>query len=450
MKCTLIGMGCGGAHLTQAAQAALAEADLVIGAQRVLEMVHDTGEARSMQDAVRGVSKGAGGVVTMHAERVAEYRPTEIAAILRERAADVTSACVLYSGDSGFYSGAAGLLPLLENMDDMVVRVLPGISSLQEFAALLGESWQDWRLCSAHGADCDPVYEVMQGRSVFFLTSGAAGPRTLCTALAEAGLGTLEVAVGENLGGDAVQVWKGTAAECSTRDYAALNVMRVAAAPRYPQRTPGIPDEAFVRGRGSAIAQQAVDGQGAEMQRDVRAQGSAMRQIPMTKQEVRAAILAKLAVTPDDVCWDIGAGTGSVSVELALQARSAWAVEQKAEAVELIRQNRERFGAWNLHVVAGTAPEALAELPRPDVVFIGGSSGQLEAILQAAVAANPAARICVSAIALETLQQAMTCLERLGCTPSVTQIAVSRTRGVGSLHLLMAQNPVFLITGERS
>lgn len=435
MKCTLIGMGCGGAHLTQAAQAALAEADLLIGAQRVLEMVHDTGEARSMQDAVRGVSKGAGGVVTMHAERVAEYRPMEIATMLQERAAEVAHACVLYSGDSGFYSGAAGLLPLLENRDDMEVRVLPGISSLQEFAALLGEAWQDWRLCSAHGADCDPVYEVMQGRSVFYLTSGTAGPRTLCTALAEAGLGALEVAVGENLGGDAAQVWKGSAAECSTRDYAALNVMRVAAAPRYPQRTPGIPDEAFVRGETSASAQRSVDGQ-----------GTAMRQIPMTKQEVRAAILSKLAVTPNDVCWDIGAGTGSVSVELALQARSAWAVEQKAEAVELIRQNRERFGAWNLHVVAGTAPEALAELPRPDVVFIGGSSGQLEAILQAAVAANPAARICVSAIALETLQQAVHGLEQLGYTPAVTQIAVSQTRAAGELHMLLAQNPVFLIT----
>lgn len=393
MKCTLIGMGCGARQLTAEASEAIHTAQLLIGAKRLLELLPDTG-----------------------AQKIPEYRPQEIVSLLHTHPAE--ECCVLYSGDSGFYSGAAGLLPLLEGME---VRVLPGISSLQAFAAQLGEPWQEWNLCSAHGAACDPVQAVMQGKKAFFLTSGAESPGELCAELTAAGLGTLQISVGENLGGDRMQIWHGTAAECTQRTFAPLNVMLADAAPRYQRRVAGIPDEEFLR-----------------------------EKVPMTKQEVRAAVLAKLAPTPEEVCWDVGAGTGSVSVELSYAAKNVWAVEQKPEAVELIRRNREKFCAWNLHVIEGTAPEAFAKLPMPDAVFVGGSGGQLREILNAAVQKNPQVRICVSAIALETLQGAVSALEQLGYAPEVTQLSVSRTRAAGSLHLLMAQNPVFLITGERT
>lgn len=393
MKCTLIGMGCGARQLTAEASEAIHTAQLLIGAKRLLELLPDTG-----------------------AQKIPEYRPQEIVSLLHTHPAE--KCCVLYSGDSGFYSGAAGLLPLLEGME---VRVLPGISSLQAFAAQLGEPWQEWNLCSAHGAACDPVQAVMQGKKAFFLTSGAESPGELCAELTAAGLGTLQISVGENLGGDRMQILHGTAAECTQRTFAPLNVMLADAAPRYQRRVAGIPDEEFLR-----------------------------EKVPMTKQEVRAAVLAKLAPTPEEVCWDVGAGTGSVSVELSYAAKNVWAVEQKPEAVELIRRNREKFCAWNLHVIEGTAPEAFAKLPMPDAVFVGGSGGQLREILNAAVQKNPQVRICVSAIALETLQGAVSALEQLGYAPEVTQLSVSRTRAAGSLHLLMAQNPVFLIMGERT
>lgn len=393
MKCTLIGMGCGARQLTAEASEAIHTAQLLIGAKRLLELLPDTG-----------------------AQKIPEYRPQEIVSLLHTHPAE--ECCVLYSGDSGFYSGAAGLLPLLEGME---VRVLPGISSLQAFAAQLGEPWQEWSLCSAHGAACDPVQAVMQGKKAFFLTSGAESPGELCAELTAAGLGTLQISVGENLGGDRMQIWHGTAAECTQRTFAPLNVMLADAAPRYQRRVAGIPDEEFLR-----------------------------EKVPMTKQEVRAAVLAKLAPAPEEVCWDVGAGTGSVSVELSYAAKNVWAVEQKPEAVELIRRNREKFCAWNLHVIEGTAPEAFAKLPMPDAVFVGGSGGQLREILNAAVQKNPQVRICVSAIALETLQGAVSALEQLGYAPEVTQLSVSRTRAAGSLHLLMAQNPVFLIMGERT
>ena len=169
----------------------------------------------------------------------------------------------------------------------------------------------------------------------------------------------------------------------------------------------------------------------------------------MTKQEVRAVILAKLAVKPSDLCWDIGAGTGSVSVELALQGKEVWAMEYRKDACELIKKNREKFCAWNLHLIQGKAPEALNGFPQPDKVFIGGSEGKLRPILRKAAESDSALRVCVSAITLETVGEAVEEMDALGLEPEVVQIAVSRTRRAGGKHLLLAQNPVFLITGGR-
>ena len=392
MKVTLIGMGCGPETLTAEASGALAEADLCVGAARLLGYLPESDAAR-----------------------IAEYRPGAICALLEEKAPE--RACVLLSGDSGFYSGAAKLIPLLREQG-VEVQTLPGVSSLQVLAATLGRPWQDWLLRSAHGTACDPVPAVMQGRPALFLTSGAEGPGDLCRSLTEAGLGDLPVTVGEDLGQKSERIVRGTAAEFAGKEFAPLNLLLAEPAPRYPARTPGIPDGEFLR-----------------------------EQVPMTKQEVRAVILAKLAVGPEDVCWDVGAGTGSVSVELSQHASAVYAVERNPDAAALIRRNRKRFCAWNLRLIEKEAPEALYELPKPDAVFIGGSGGHLEEILETVCRANPEARICVSAIALETLQCAAETLQRLGLEAEVTQIGVSRTREAGPLHLLTAQNPVFLITG---
>lgn len=396
MKVTLAGLGCGtAATITAEVREALDRADLLVGAARLLESLPEGLTPR----------------------RTCAVKPGEILEALLASSSE--RACVLYSGDSGFYSGARGLLPLLA-VRDIEVRVLPGISSVQYLAAKLGRPWQDWRLRSAHGVECDAVEAVCRGVPACFLTGGALGPGELCRQLVEAGLGTLSVTVGENLSCPEERLIQGTAADFSGRKFAPLSVLLAEAAPTYPRRAPGIPDGEFQRGS-----------------------------VPLTKQEVRAAILGKLSVGPEDVCWDIGAGTGGVSVELALQARSVWAVERDPEALELLRSNRERFHAWKLRVVEGLAPEALQGLPTPDAVFVGGSGGELPRILQAIHDASPAARICVSAIALETLHTALECLTALGYEAEVAQIAVSRSRPAGTLHLLMAQNPVFLITGVR-
>ena len=375
MHVTLIGLGCGDMEtITAAAQRALSRAEGIFGSRRLLEGLPPSG-----------------------AQWVAAVQPEEIRDHLIH--AGWAESCVILSGDTGFYSGAKRLLPVLAAAG-FTTTVLPGISSLQVFSARLKRSWQDWHLCSAHGVAVDPVAEV-------------------CQQLTEAGLGGLQVTVGEDLSGEGERISHGTAENMAERTFSSLSVLLAEAAPRPPRQTPGLPDEAFLRGK-----------------------------VPMTKQEIRSAILAKLAVTPQDICWDVGAGTGSVSVELALQGRSVWAVERQAEACELIRKNRAKFSAWNLHLQEGTAPEACETLPAPDAVFVGGSGRRLQEILTLVVRRNPKARICVSAIALETLQEAVRCLEGLGYRADITQISVSRGKSVGQLHLLLAQNPVFLITGE--
>ena len=228
--------------------------------------------------------------------------------------------------------------------------------------------------------------------------------------------------MGENLGTPAEAIRFGLARELAEQSFAPLSVLLIEREALPSRRTPGLPDDAFIRGA-----------------------------VPMTKQEVRAAALAKLAVTPKDTLWDVGAGTGSVSVELALAAPAGqvYAVECDPEACGLIRQNRETFHACNLTLVEGRAPAALADLPAPDAVFIGGTKGGMEAVVDTVLARNPNARICISAIALETLSAAVAALTAHGLAAEVTQIAVSRTRPAGRLHLLMANNPIFLITGER-
>lgn len=397
MNVTLIGMGSGQPeNLTLQGLAALRQADLILGARRLLAVLP------------AGCTEN----------RAAAYRPDEVAELLQTSGAE--NAVLVYSGDTGFYSGASSMMEKLEALG-VRARVLPGLSSIQLLAAALGRPWQGWNLVSAHGRTCDPVAECMQGRPTFFLTGGSEDPATLCAQLAAEGFGDVQGVVGQCLGTPEEKLFRGSVKELAAGRFNSLSVLLVEAVEGLPRRTPGLPDEAFERG-----------------------------DVPMTKQEVRAAVLAKLAVRPEDILWDVGAGTGSVSVELALAAPRGrvYAVECRPEGCALIKVNREKFRTRNLVLVEGLAPDALSDLPAPDAVFIGGSKGSLAAIVDAALDKNPDARICVSAIALETLSAAVAALTAKGRTVQVSQIAVSRAKAVGGLHLMMAQNPIYLITGE--
>ena len=173
-------------------------------------------------------------------------------------------------------------------------------------------------------------------------------------------------------------------------------------------------------------------------------------EIPMTKSEVRAVSVSKLELCRDNIVYDIGAGTGSVSVEAALKVPDGhvYAFEQKEEGCALIRANAEKAGVKNLTVVPGKAPESLYGYPAPDRVFLGGSSGNMEEILDLVTELNPAVQIVINVIALESLSQAMEWFRKKGWEPEVVCMQVSRAAKRGPYHMMQAQNPIYVLTAQ--
>ena len=209
-----------------------------------------------------------------------------------------------------------------------------------------------------------------------------------------------------------------------------------------PRRlAPGIKDEMFIRGK-----------------------------VPMTKEEVRMVVIAKLGIqedtglvkydqnsgqcmtsNPAPVIYDVGAGTGSVSIELSLltEQGTVYAIEKKPEAVELLHANREKFHVGNMEILAGEASEVIPTLPAPTHVFIGGNGGNLFKIMDQIYAKNPNARIVLTAVTLETQAEMLTLADiakRHNVDFNMVQMAVTRSREAGPYHMMQAQNPVWIVT----
>ena len=395
-RVTLAGIGPGGSEtMTGEVWRAIHEADCVIGAKRMLE------------------------AVPAGRRTCAAVAPGDIAACIRGNP-DCRRFTVALSGDAGFFSGAKKLLPLLTDCD---VEVLPGLSSLQTLCARLKTSYEDVIPLSLHGREGDVVPDVAQNRRVFALVGGENGAGALCRTLAEAGLGEVRVSVGERLGYPEETVTVGTAAELAERAFDPLSALLIENAAAVPF-APGLPDELFQRGGGA-------DG----------------RIVPMTKSEIRALALSRLRLTADAVCWDVGAGTGSVSVEMALQARRGrvYAIEKKEEALALLAENKARFHVSNLEIVPGSAPGACRDLPAPTHVFIGGSSGSLREIVDLILEKNPKARIVAAAVTLESVAE-LTGISRDFPSRSVVCLSAARGREAGPYCLMAGQNPVYLFT----
>ncbi|WP_408955867.1 precorrin-6Y C5,15-methyltransferase (decarboxylating) subunit CbiT [Natroniella sp. ANB-PHB2] len=174
--------------------------------------------------------------------------------------------------------------------------------------------------------------------------------------------------------------------------------------------------------------------------------------LPMTKEEVRAVAISKLRLKEDTVMYDIGAGTGSISIEAALVAKKGqiYAIEKEEEGMELIAQNMKQFGVDNIELIYGEAPEALADLPPVDRVLIGGSGGNLDQILEVVTdRLTPQGRVVVNAVTMNTLTAAYQKLEELDYHLDICNLAVTRTREVGSYQMFNGLNPVYIISGEK-
>jgi precorrin-6Y C5,15-methyltransferase (decarboxylating) len=378
----ILGTGVGPRSLTAEAAEAIARADVLLGAKRMLAPYKDR---------------------PSHPV----YLPEDVADYIEK--SGYARFAVLVSGDVGFYSAATGIAEALagafaEATAAYEARFVPGVSTVNAFFAKLKMPWQEAAFASLHGRDCYLMDTVRRNRLTFCLTGGKMDAPT-CD----------KIYVGENLGQENERVYEAS----SLGDLPPLSVL-LFVNEGYDDATPtGLADDAFHRLEG----------------------------IPMTKAETRAIAISKLRLRPNAVCWDIGAGTGSVTAEMALSAYRGhvYAVERDPAAIPLIEKNCAALRIGNVTAICGEAPAALESLPAPDAAFIGGSGGEIGGIIAAILCKNPNARVAVAAITLETVSAALAAFKSAALEPEIVQINIAKAKPAGESHLMQAQNPVTLL-----
>ena len=412
VRITLAGIGMGDpSSLTVAVKKAIDRADYLFGAQR---MIRDYQPKK---------------------EKYAYYTAADIIPCL-EKLQDENEAgfetVILFSGDTGFFSGCDKLnTALMESKlkSCMELKVLPGISSVSAFTAACKVSWNDAVLVSAHGTqavkwESEVLHALRRQKKIFLLTSGCKDVQRLGSLLCEYRFDqTVKIHLGYQLSYPDEKVWEMSAEECKQVEGAGLYValLEPAQAAKIRQRvetflTPGLPDDTFIRGK-----------------------------VPMTKEEVRTISISKLHLKTDSVVYDIGSGTGSVALEMALLSPElkVYALECNPEGIELTKENASLLAVRNVMCINAMAPEGMEELEPPTHAFIGGSKGKLREILRTLYEKNPHMRVVVNAITLETIVQMQELMKEFPLAESeILTVSVDKAKEMGSHHLMQAQNPV--------
>ncbi len=343
----------------------------------------------------------------------------EQATSLRERGDQ--KVVVLASGDPGFFGIESTVVRALGPHE---VRIVPHVTSLQLAFARAGITWGDAILTSAHAR---PLSEVIgwarRAPKLGILTDPVHDPAAIARALLAAGIPDCRAIVAENLGMPEERMVETRLSSLTGQNFAPLNVVLLVQDPGWSPR-PVLarrPDSAYAHRRGL-----------------------------ITKADVRALSLVRLGIAETDQIWDVGAGSGALSIEMAeLSWRGrVWAVEHDPENLDFIRANLDHFGTPNVTVVPGRAPGVLAELSSPDAVFIGGAGGEMPGILRTVVGvARPGCRIVINLVTIEHLTEAIACLHELGLEPELAQASLAHGQAIGDLTRLVPDNPVFIVSG---
>lgn len=340
---------------------------------------------------------------------------------LRQVQADGRRAVVLASGDPLCFGIGATLRRCFQAE---ALEIVPAATAFQLAFAALAEPWHDAALLSAHAR---PVAEVVAGArrasKAAILTDDRHTPAVIARALLQAGFAPATAcAICENLGSAEQRVVRTQLDQVGQDVYAPLNVFVVWQQQPEPAAAvpPGLPDEQFVTAAGQ-----------------------------ITKREIRLLSLAELALEPDSVMWEIGAGSGAVGIEAAraVPTASVYAVEKRQEFFQYARQNLSRWPAPNLQLRHGTAPEAIADWPEPNAVFIGGSGGRLaELISLVEERLRPGGRLVINLATIENLAT----IRNLLPEARVTQAQISRGKPILEMLRFEALNPVFIVTWHQS
>lgn len=417
-KIILSGIGMGSTDgMTREAYRAFEEAEVIFGAERMLENLPGKGV------------------------KVPYYRADDIISYLIEHP-QYTKAAAAFSGDSGFYSGAQSMKKALDEANEKgtlksETTILPGISSVSALAAHFGVSWNDAVLASIHGRRTNVVNLVRKNPKVFLLLSGKNDFEMLVNKFREARINNVKISAGYRISYPDEKLFTFYLDEFETKLFDLPEGVYTCLIENEDCEeqilTPGMDDEIFSRTK-----------------------------VPMTKNEVRVLSISRLELTKNAVVYDVGSGTGSVSAECARLSPDifVFAIEQKEEAANLTKENAARIGLLDQIVVINKkAPEGFEELPTPTHVFIGGSSGALSDILSAIQKklivkentkektdkASKGVRVVINAVSLETIAQITKLIQTYPVKHvQLTQIQASRAHKLGSYNLMQAQNPVLI------
>lgn len=305
------------------------------------------------------------------------------------------------------------------------VDLIPGVGSLQMLGAAFGETMEEALIISVHGRAKTAgsiALAVAENPKVFFLCSKEQGPAWLSQIMLDYQMDHVTVCAGANLSYEDELLESGTPEEMVQKEFPSLCVAMIKnPEPHQIVRPCFLSDEDFERDK-----------------------------TPMTKEEIRVLILHKMKLHPDDIVWDIGAGTGSVSIECARQVPfgTVHSVERNETAVKLIYKNKEKFSADNLFIYEGDAAKTACTLPEPDKVFIGGSGKELSQILETIAAFPKKIKVVISAVTIETIAEANELLGKYDTDFDVIQATVGRDRKIGSYHIMDTNNPVMIFTAH--
>ncbi len=363
---------------------------------------------------------------------IVHERFTDMMNYLRDTLHRGEDVVLLGSGDPLFFG--IGRRAIKEFGPDMV-EILPDLSSMQVAMARAGIPWDDAFFMSLHGGPVEGQRRklpytlehlpaiLQRHKKVIILTDAEYNPARIARDLAERLPFEVDYYVCQRMGYPDERLQRLTLQEASEMEFLEPNLVLILKKDT-PEETVvlGLEEEDFLHREGM-----------------------------ITKTETRAVCLHRLRIPAEGVLWDIGAGSGSVGLEATMLSPylRVYAVEKDPEAVELIRKNRDRLGAYTLKVVHGTAPEALAELPEPQRVFIGGTGGRLQEILMTVSRRLSKGVVVMNLTRLEPLTEAMALLTEQGFRVDVTEVGVFRGKALGGLTHLQGLNPVFVVRGIR-
>lgn len=341
---------------------------------------------------------------------------SEIESVLEKETLKNTA--LLVSGDVLFYSIAKKIQEKFSNKYN--IELVPGISSMQYFLSKLNIINYDIKAVSMHGRNNSCLGPVSYNEYTFMLTGGDKKADNIINELYNAGLDYVYVYAGENLHSDNERIVSGKISDMLDYKFSSLTVLLIHNK-EYVNPKTNLRDNDFIRGKA-----------------------------PMTKEDIRWLSACYLGIDDNDIVYDVGAGTGSCAVEFAGHAKDGlvYAVEKEDEAFELININKKNLKRHNVISIKGTAPEILTDLPAPDKVFIGGSSKTMKDIFKIVYEKNNHVKITVTAITLETIASAVDAFKDYNIEPDIVCINSAKSKKAGPYHMMMGNNPVYIITGR--